>query len=70
MSSPIYTSRTIQVKDGITCEILETNPESIVANGRSLETIITQDVELNELIDSAATFINNKYGEKYTNLGG
>ena len=69
MSSPIYTRTTIPLQDGITCEILETNPQGIVDNGISLETIITQDVELNGLIDSAAAFINRKYGEKYTDLG-
>ena len=69
MSSPIYTRTQKPLQNGIICEILETIPQGIVANGSSLETIITEDVELNGLIDSAAAFINRKYGEKYTDLG-
>jgi GNAT superfamily N-acetyltransferase len=69
MSSPLYTRRTIPIEGGIVCEILESNPEGIISNGSSLETLITGDVELNNLIDSAAEFINRKYGEKYTDLG-
>ncbi len=61
MSSPLYTRKSISIQDGIVCDILESNPEGIISNVTSLEQLITKDVDLNNLIDSAAEFINKPW---------